>query len=406
MGNCVRESPTAARSAARRSVSARRAALLALVPLLVAVGGPGVARGSDGPGPDTFTPAALPAVALTRVDTHADDEDVVASTIVPADPRSVRVTEVRADVTVPGGVVSDLVEVTLCLFLVDDAGSDGCAPDGDPATLWSDPDPAPDPSTHLVMTWRPDRVDTDLDTDLDTAAGFAVVGSNLHLDADSTSDLATIEAGATVVALRFRFRTSVALLADPDGWAVRVVAVDINGNHSAVASDVADWQRDGLGVDEFRSAVSGREPLAFGMLLPGAERIVEGLSSGAFLANAPSALTVQGSDFAAVAGGTASVVTLRGDAGEPLSGELTLDCNSGSTFASDPIRLTAGSGTPAFLETDLYPRGTGETQDSGRTYSCRIAYGGGATGIGRQHAGTIAIAIAPAPAALPAPPGE
>ena len=342
---------------------------------------------------DTFTPLAVSTVTLGTVDTDAADTGSVSTTITPADPRSVKVVEVPATVSVPGGVTSDLAEVTLCLYLVA-AGDAGCAPNGGLSAEWADEDP--DPADRAVLTWRPDRVTTDGGGSV-TDHGFAVVGSNLHLDASSTSDLNDLAAGATDVTVTFRFRTSVALRAADGGYAVRVVALDTNGNHSADASTQSDWEQTGLTVSVFRSATTSRSPMAFGALLPGAATIVEDVSSGEFVANAPSALTIEATDFTYDEdddGTPESTIALRGSAGEPTSdpAELAIDCNAGATFdANSALRLTTNAQQ---FEGDLYSTGTGESGDA-RTHSCRLDYGGGATAIGQEHGGTIAITIAP-----------
>jgi hypothetical protein len=397
--------PAVRGSAIGASRALRSLAAFSLV-LSFATAGPGIALGEDGL--DSMIPIELPIVDLGLIDTDSDGMQNT-TTIVPADPRSEQVTAVEALVTVPGGVDADLVEVTLCLFLVaSEAGVARCSPDGGLDSPWGSE--SPDATTHLVMTWRPDRVVTSGGVDpggedgpvvvLDH--GFRILGDNQHEDADSTSDLVGLGAEATEVSLTFRFRTSVALRAGDEAWAVRVVALDANGNHSA-GSDPEQttdttWQRGALTVAEFRAVLS-RSPVAFGALLPGGAITVAGITSGSFIANAPSALTIASTDFVHD-GGTAgsSVISVRGASGEPDAAELTLDCSAGPTF--DPSRALRVANTPGadeFLESDLYAMGTGEIADTSRMHSCRMTYGGGATAVGRQHSGTIAISIVPAP---------
>jgi len=403
--------PNVRRSATGTSRGLRSVAAAALA-LSFATSGPGVALGADPAGAtndaDSMIPIELPSVAIERLDTDADGAGP-STTIVPADPRSEQVTAVDARIVIPGGLAADLVEVTLCLFLVgSDEGVGRCAPDGGLATVWGGERPAA--TTHLVMTWRPDRVATTGGSDPGGGTdpvmvldhGFRILGDAQHADAASTSDLAELDADAIEVGLSFRFRTSVALRAGDEAWAVRVVALDANGNHSAGddpdALTETAWQRVGLTVAEFRAVIS-RSPVAFGALLPGAAITVEGVTSGSFLANAPSALTITSTDFVHD-GGTSgnSVISVRDVPGEPEAAELTLDCSAGAAF--DPSRSLRVANSPAadeFLERDLYATGTGEIADTSRVHSCRMAYGGGATAVGRQHSGTIAISIVPAP---------
>jgi hypothetical protein len=412
-----------------------------------AVSGSGVAFGVDSEGPgddvpveeasdgqDSMIPIELPAVTIEGLDTDADgpaDADV-STTIVPATPRSEQVTAVDALVTIPGGVQADLVEVTLCLFLVgSESDVAGCLPEGGIGATWNDE--RPDATSHLVMTWRPDRVittggtETGTDGDPDGEGdgdgdgvgadaedggpvvvedhGFRILGDAQHADAGSTSDLVDLGADAAEVGLSFRFQTSVGLRAGDESWAVRVVALDANGNHSA-GSDPAvlgdtPWQRSGLTVAEFRAVIS-RSPVAFGALLPGGAITVDGVTSGSFLSNAPSALTITSTDFThdgrEDGSGDVSVIRMRDEDGEPDVGELILDCNAGATFdAAAAIRVGNSPGADRFLERDLYATGTGEAADGSRVHSCRMAYGGGAAAIGREHAGTIAISIVAAP---------
>jgi hypothetical protein len=396
-----------------------RIAAACTLALSFAVSGSGTAFGADGGDvtaeQDSMIPIELPAVTIEGLDTDADGpaEADVSTTIVPAEPRSAQVTAVDALVTVPGGVEADLVEVTLCLFLVGSApGAADCAPDGGVGATWGDERPAA--TSHLVMTWRPGRVVTTDEGEPEGEGagpvlvedhGFRILGDANHADAGSTSDLTELEADATEVRLSFRFRTSVGLRAGDETWAVRVVAIDANGNHSAggdpeVLADTP-WQRIGLTVAEFR-AVIRRSPVAFGALLPGGSITLAGVSSGSFLSNAPSALTITSTDFvydgSGDSGGGTSIITVRSEEGEPSTGELTLDCNAGATFdAGASIRVGNAPGADRFLERDLYAAGTGETPDDSRVHSCRMAYGGGASAIGRQHAGTIAISIVAAP---------
>jgi len=384
--------------------------------LSLAVSGPGIALGADDGDvtaeQDSMIPIELPSVTIEGLDTDADGpaEADASITIVPADPRSEQVTAVDALVTIPGGVEADLVEVTLCLFLIGSAsGVTDCAPVGGVGATWGDE--RPDATSHLVMTWRPGRVVTaggaepegeDVGPVVVEDHGFRILGDAQHADAGSTSDLIDLDADAAAVRLSFRFRTSVGLRAGEETWAVRVVALDANGNHSAggdpeVLVDTP-WQRVGLTVAEFRAVIS-RSPVAFGALLPGGSITLAGVSSGSFLSNAPSALTITSTDFVHDGGGGGtSVISVRSKEGEPDTGELTLDCNAGATFdAAVSIRVGNSPGADRFLERDLYAAGTGETPDDSRVHSCRMAYGGGAAAIGRQHAGTIAISIVAAP---------
>lgn len=400
--------PSVRRSATGASRALRSVAAFSLV-LSFATAGPGIALGEDATdGRDSMIPIELPAVDLGLVDTDADGTQNT-TTIVPADPRSEQVTAVEAVVTVPGGVEADLVEVTLCLFLVaSEAGVTRCAPDGGLGSPWGAE--SPEATTHLIMTWRPDRVVTSGGADPDGEDGpvvvldhgFRILGANQHEDAGSTSDLAALGADATEVSLGFRFRTSVALRAGDEAWAVRVVALDANGNHSAgddpERTTDTSWQRGALTVAEFRAVLS-RSPVAFGALLPGGAITVSGVTSGSFLANAPSALTIASTDFVYDGGESgSSVIRIRGASGEPDAAELTLDCSAGPTFdPSRSLRVATTPGADEFLERDLYATGTGEIADSSRVHSCRMAYGGGAAAVGRQHSGTIAISIVPGP---------
>ena len=365
-------------------------AAAAVMALALAAAGEEGAAGQQ----DTFTPLAVSTVTLGTVDTNSAEAASASTTITPADPRSVKVVEVPATVSVPGGVTSDLVEVTLCLYLVA-AGDAGCAPDGGLSTEWAAEDP--DPADRAVLTWRPDRVTTDGGSVTDH--GFAVVGSNLHSDASSTSDLNDLSAGATDVTVTFRFQTSVALRAADGGYAVRVVALDTNGNHSADASTQSDWEQTGLTVSVFRSATTSRSPMAFGTLLPGTATTAEDVSSGEFVANAPSALTIEATDFTydETGDGTPeSTIALLGTAGAPGAdpSQLAIDCNAGATFAEgSALRLGTSPGAGEYLEDGLYANGTGEGGDTTRKHSCRLTYGGGAAGVGQEHGGTISISI-------------
>ena len=375
-----------------RALGARAAsALVAAFVLALATTGEQRAAGQQ----DTMTPLALSTVTLGTVDTDAADDTSASTTITPADPRSNTIVEVPATVSVPGGVASDLVEVTLCLYL-DAEGASGCAPAGGQTAEWASEDP--DPTQRVVMTWRPDRVTTDGASVTDH--GFAVVGSNLHLDASSTSDYSDLASDATDVTVTFRFNTSVALRAADAGYKVRVVALDTNGNHSADAGTIADWEQSGLTVSAYRAASTSRSPMAFGVLLPGGTTDVEGVSSGEFVANAPSALTIEATDFVHDAGGAdESTIALRTTTGAPTSdpSQLAIDCNAGATFdAVTALRLGTSPGAGEYLEEGLYATGTGETGDA-RTHSCRMTYGGGASGVGREHGGTISISIVPDP---------
>lgn len=368
----------------RPAAVARRMLLLGVaLAMVIVAAGPGIALGEDPgdpPGPDTMTPIEPPTVTIVTVDTDADGSGA-STTIVPANPRSVQITEVDATVAL-GGLPLD--EVRLCLFLTDDPD------DGSWAPLEGCASGEPDPRTHLVMTWRPDDVVAPADEEAGDA-GFRIIGSNEHRDADSSSDYLTVsdpeEPDTYTVALTFRFRTSVALRAAEEGWTVRVVAVD-----DADPANEDDAEQSGLTVEPFFAVTTGREPMAFGALIPGQSRVVADQRSGDFVSNARAKLSIRVTDFTA----TGSTLALRG-AGAPEPGEIALACSDGATLAADPLRVTT---TAQDFVTGLHPSGTGESADE-RAYSCEMTYGGGATGVGLQHAGTITIDIAADPEADP-----
>lgn len=378
---------TFATHAARAACGARRAVLLAAsVALLLTAAGPGVALGEED-GPDTVTPVDPPSVSIV-VDTDAADGGSTSTTIVPANPQSQNITQAIVTVVL-GGVALD--EVRLCLYLVGDGALAGCAVADPVPDAGSDPDPR----THLVMTWRPDRV-VAADGGDPGDTGFRILGSNLHLDADSSSTYLDIDPAdrakaGQALTLTFRVRTSVALLAadgEDGGWALRVVAVDTEGNDSTGGPE-ANWEQSGITVEPFFAATTARTPIGFGALIPGQSSLVEGVRSGVFRSNAAAQLLISGSDFVADTGTGTSVLTLKEDGGEAGAGQITLECSDGTTLGGSPLRITK---TAQPLVDGLHPQGTGEAEDD-RSYSCRMAYGGGATGVGLQHSGTIGITI-------------
>lgn len=369
---------------ARPAAALRRMLLLGVaLTMAVVAAGPGIALGDepdDPPGSDTMTPIDTPTITTLTVDTDADGEGDP-TTIVPADPQSHQITEVVATVQL-GGLPLD--EVRLCLFLADDPD------DGSWAPLEGCTSDEPDPRTHLVMTWRPDEVVAPADGEAGDA-GFRIVGSNAHGDADSASDYLTVSdpEGPDTYALEltFRFRTSVALRAAEEGWTVRVVAVD-----DADPANEADAEQFDLTVEPFFAVTTGREPMAFGALIPGQSRVVADQRSGDFVSNARAKLSIRATDFTA----TDSILALQGE-GQPGDGEIALACSDGAELAAEPLRVTTDAQD---FVTGLYPTGTGESTDE-RAYSCEMTYGGGATGVGLQHAGTITIDIAADPEADP-----
>lgn len=366
---------------ARPAAVMRRMLLLGVaVAMVIVAAGPGIALGeeSEDPGPDTMTPIEVPTVTIVTVDADADGTGD-ATTIVPAAPRSVQVTEVVATVEL-GGL--PLAEVRLCLSLAEDPLDESWDPLDGCAMV------EPDPRTHLVMTWRPDDVAAP-EGDGAGDAGFRIIGANDHRDADSSSDYLTVSdtegPDTYTVELTFRFLASVALRAAEQGWTVRVVAVD----EADPANEHADARGD-LTVEPFFAVTTGRVPMAFGALISGRSRVVEGLRSGEFVSNAPAKLSIRATGFTA----PGSTLTLREEGGAAEAGEIALECSDGATL-DQPLRVMS---TAQDFVTALYPTGTGESADE-RSYSCAMTYGGGATGVGLQHAGTIAIDIAADPQA-------
>lgn len=298
---------------------------------------------------DTFTPENdPPTVTLVSYPTSMQ----------PANPRSTIDYTVSATIG-SQGTLSNLSSVTMCFFEAG-FGTQDCTNAGS------------EPKYEFKMTWT------------QSSNSFSVTGSNNYRNSGSSTSYG--DGTGLSMDIDFTFKISNAMIAG-NSWNVYIEAIDDQGNDSAdpAFSIWNDPLGTGITVEYFGAVTTSRSSQSFGQIGYLGSSTIDDISTGSLLANGLSTVSLTATDF------TNGLNTIDLSASSPMSGEVQMLCNSGSTF-DDGIAYSIGNSAVG-IDNFLFSSGTGETADTSHKHSCDLTFGGGAPAANIQYSNTVTVSI-------------
>lgn len=233
--------------------------------------------------------------------------------------------------------LNDVDTVTVCLYLTT-GGDSTCA--------------TPDPATDVKLTWT------------QSTNSFSIAdGSANPYWALATVTPSSAPADLTAVSGAFAFRFTVSEAMRQGGWTAKVTATDGNGGTDATNSVATTT------VSHY-SAVTTRVQQSFGTIASGGNAVAT--ASPTVTSNGTTVFKLSAGNFVA---GTYSY-TLKTDgllSAGPAAGQVTFDCNIGSTFAEASAARVASTSTQ--VGTTQTSTGTAEG-GAALSNTCRLAQGG------------------------------
>lgn len=253
---------------------------------------------------------------------------------------------------------------------------------------------------------------------------FGLQGSGQHQLAAFGADGLGASWDGQELTVNFAFKPSHALMKQVSGWVIRAAAQDLpddgqttyapqmsqifwgSDQHTEgeVNSDDAsrsNWQHASVGY--YGAIVSARENVFYGTLRKGEQRIITGITSGRYIANASSDLWIWGSTDFKTANEISSTAKLDYVSSiiEPEEGEVLFQCSSDGNSLTDPVAV---SSSLSYLETGVsrtIDQGNPEAPSDIGDISCSLTYGGGAEFASEIYGNTVVIAIQDAGTAVP-----